>query len=378
MNCLNIDINKVETPCYIVSREKMLRNMEILDGVRRRTGCKMLQAQKAFSMYALYPMMAGYLDGTTASGLYEAKLGARYMPDREVHIFSAAYKDAEFDEIARICDHIVFNTPAQFARFRDRVDFSRTKCGIRVNPLYSETETELYNPCSPRSRLGTRPEDLDMTLCEGITGLHFHTMCEQGSDVLQRTLEKFEEHFGKYLYDLEWVNFGGGHHITRADYDIDLLCREIDRIQQKYGVQVIMEPGEAHALDAGFLAAEVLDVFTSAGNTHAIIDASAACHMPDVLEMPYTPRIVGAVKKGRYRYIIGAQTCLAGDVIGEYSFDEPLSPGDRIVFEDMAIYTMCKNNTFNGMALPSIYITDENGIPVLHKRFGYEDFVSRL
>lgn len=376
MEKYDFDLKDLHTPCYVVDERLIEKNMRVLDGVRRRTGCKILLAQKAFSMFALYPMMSGYIDGTTASGLYEARLGKEKMPGREVHIFSPAYKDEEYDEIAAICDHIVFNSPSQFERFRDRTDLSRTSCGIRVNPMYSETETEFYDPCSLRSRLGTRPED--MRMCEGITGLHFHTMCEQGSDVLARTLVHFEEHFGKYLYDLEWVNFGGGHHITREGYDLELLEREICRIREKYGVQVILEPGEAHALNAGFLAAEVLDVFRSGGHDHAILDTSAACHMPDVLEMPYTPRISQSDENGGYEYILGGPTCLAGDIIGTYRFAKPLSAGDRLVFEDMAIYTMCKNNTFNGMALPYIYLIKNDGSAVLHKSFGYDDFVSRL
>ncbi len=377
-NDLRFDITAVKTPCYAVDERLIKRNMKILDGVRRRTGCEILLAQKAFSMYSLYPLMSGYIDGTTASGLYEAKLGREEMPGKQVHIYSPAYKDSEFDEIALVCDHIVFNSPAQYNRFCDRVNPSRTKCGIRVNPLYSETETEIYNPCSPRSRLGTRPEDLDISKCGGITGLHFHTMCEQGSDVLARTLVHFEKHFGKYLYDMEWVNFGGGHHITREDYDLDILESEITRIQEKYGVRVILEPGEAHALNAGVLVSEVLDVFTAGGVSHAILDTSAACHMPDVLEMPYTPRITTADENGLYEYILGGPTCLAGDVIGTYRFARPLRAGDRLVFEDMAIYTMCKNNTFNGMQLPYIYRIDPTGAAKLEKCFGYEDFKCRL
>ncbi|MBQ5331523.1 MAG: carboxynorspermidine decarboxylase [Oscillospiraceae bacterium] len=368
--------DSIHTPSYVVDIALIEKNMKILDSVRKRTGCKILLAQKAFSMYSLYPMMSGYLDGTTASGLYELKLGREEMPGREAHIYSPAYKDSEFDEIASLADHIVFNSPAQYERFRSRVK-EGTQCGIRVNPLYSETETAIYDPCSENSRLGTRPEDLDMSRCEGISGLHFHSMCEQGADVLRRTLVHFEKHFGRYLYDMEWVNFGGGHHITREGYDTELLVREVDRIQQKYGVQVILEPGEAHALDAGFLVCEILDVFTSAGKSHAIVDASAACHMPDVLEMPYTPRITSAVKDGAYTYIIGAPTCLAGDVIGIYSFEKPLSAGDRLVFEDMAIYSMCKNNTFNGMPLPWIY-TVRDGKTELVRKFGYDDFKNRL
>ncbi|MBQ5311302.1 MAG: carboxynorspermidine decarboxylase [Oscillospiraceae bacterium] len=377
MNTPDFDITSLHTPCYVVDRRLIEKNMTVLDSVRRRTGAKILLAQKAFSMFSLYPDMSQYIDGTTASGLYEAMLGYEEMPGSQVHIYSPAYRDSEFDRIASICDHIIFNTPAQYRRFADRA--KGVQCGIRVNPGYSEVETAIYDPCSPLSRLGTRAEDFDAKDCEGISGLHFHSMCEQGSDVLERTLPYFESSFGRYLESLEWVNFGGGHHITKPGYDTDRLCRLIDSFKERYGVEVYLEPGEAHALDAGFLVTEVLDVFTSGGNTHAIVDASAACHMPDVLEMPYRPPLYGSGEEGEKPYTcrIGAATCLAGDVIGTYSFDEPLRAGDRLVFGDMAIYTMCKNNTFNGIGLPWIYTADDEGTELV-KKFGYEDFRMRL
>ncbi|MBQ5317090.1 MAG: carboxynorspermidine decarboxylase [Oscillospiraceae bacterium] len=377
MNAPCFDVSTLHTPCYVVDERLIERNMMVLDGIRRRTGAKILLAQKAFSMFSLYPMMSQYIDGTTASGLYEAMLGAEEMPDRQVHIYSPAYRDNEFDRIAKICDHIIFNTPSQYKRFKDRA--GNAECGIRVNPGYSEVETAIYDPCSPMSRLGTRADDFDIKDCEGISGLHFHTMCEQGSDVLERTLPHFEKHFGKCIDSLKWVNFGGGHHITKEGYDTDRLCRLIDAFREKYGVEVYLEPGEAHALDAGFLVTEVLDVFESCGVSHAIIDASAACHMPDVLEMPYRPPLYGSGGDGekRYTYRIGAATCLAGDTVGTYSFDRPLSVGDRLIFGDMAIYTMCKNNTFNGIGLPWIYTANDSGTELV-KKFGYEDFRMRL
>ena len=382
---IEFDINSVETPCYVVDERLLEKNMKILHSVSDKTGCKVLLAQKAFSMYSTYPLLAEYLDGTTASGLYEAKLGYEEMPGKEVHIFSPAYRPDHFKEITEICGHIVFNSFSQWKRFKPMVDKAiangrNIECGVRVNPEYSEIETEIYNPCANSSRLGVKSEDFDETVLDGISGLHFHTMCEQNSDVLERTIPHFEEKFGKYLNRMKWVNFGGGHHVTRDDYDIDKLCRVISYIQDKYDVQVYIEPGEAAALNAGWLISEVLEVFESRGVCHAIIDASAACHMPDVLEMPYRPNIIDSGKpmEKKYTYRLGAATCLAGDIIGEYSFDAPLNVGDRLVFCDMAIYSMCKNNTFNGIGLPSIYRIDRDGILHLEKKFGYDDFKCRL
>ncbi|MCI7767219.1 MAG: carboxynorspermidine decarboxylase [Oscillospiraceae bacterium] len=379
------DIFSVETPCYAVDERLIEKNMRILRSVSERTGCRVLLAQKAFSMYSLYPLMAQFLDGTTASGLYEARLGFEEMKGKEVHIFSPAYRPEEFEEITNICGHIVFNSFSQLKRFIPDLDKAQARgrhieVGMRVNPEYSEIETEIYNPCAGISRLGVKAEDFEEAFLDRLSGLHFHTMCEQGSDVLERTIPHFEEKFGRYLPKMKWVNFGGGHHVTREDYDVDRLVRVISYVQDKYGVQVYIEPGEACALNAGFLVASVLEVFESGGYSHAIIDASAACHMPDVLEMPYRPRIIGAGEKGEkaYSYLIGAATCLAGDSIGVYSFDKPLSVGDRLVFCDMAIYSMCKNNTFNGIGLPSIYRIDKQGRAVLHKKFGYDDFKCRL
>ena len=381
----DFDIGSVRTPCYVVDERLLEKNMKILKSVSDRTGCKVLLAQKAFSMYSTYPLMSKYLDGTTASGLYEARLGYEEMKGKEVHIFSPAYRPDEFEEITKICGHIVFNSFAQLKRFKPMLDKAVSEdrdidCGMRVNPEYSEIETEIYNPCAGISRLGVKADDFEEGYLDSLSGLHFHTMCEQNSDVLERTVVHFEEKFGRYIPKMKWINFGGGHHVTRDDYDVDRLVRVIDHIQNKYGVQVYIEPGEACALNAGWLVATVLEVFESGGYSHAIIDASAACHMPDVLEMPYRPRIIGAGESGekKYTYLIGAATCLAGDSIGGYSFDKPLSVGDRLVFCDMAIYTMCKNNTFNGIGLPSIYKIDTNGELSLEKQFGYEDFKCRL
>lgn len=378
---LNFDIYAVNTPCYVVDEKLLIRNLEILKSIKDRTNCKILLAQKAFSMYETYDLIAKYLDGTTASGINEAMLGAEYMGQREVHVYSPAYKKCDIERLSKICDHIVFNNTDEWKKFRDiiRNNDKYIECGIRINPGYSEIETDIYNPCISTSRLGATYENFDESILDEIDGLHFHAMCEQNSDVLERIFLKFEEKFGKYLYKVKWLNFGGGHHITRDDYDKDKLVKIVNYAQNKYDVCVYLEPGEAVALNAGFLISEVIT--TSENNARiAIIDASAACHMPDVLEMPYRPNIISAGKpdEKKYNYILGASTCLAGDVCGTYSFDRILKSGDRLVFCDMAIYTMCKNNTFNGMNLPDIYLCDKSGNLKLVKSFGYEDFKARL
>lgn len=378
---LNFDIHSLPTPCYVVDEALLKKNLEILKSVQDRTGCKILLAQKAFSMYSAYPLIGNYLAGTTASGLFEARLGREEMPDREVHVYSPAYKKSEFEEIVAVADHIVFNSFAQFEKFYPEIQKSgrNIEAGIRMNPEYSEIETDIYNPCFKNSRLGTVLAEFPHKLPEGISGLHFHTMCEQGADVLERTAAAVEEKFGKYFHSLKWLNFGGGHHITRDGYDVEKLVEIIDRIQKKYGVQVYLEPGEAVALNAGFLVTEVLDTLKN-GMDIAIVDTSAACHMPDVLEMPYRPNIIGTGQPHEkpYTYRLGGPTCLAGDIIGDYSFDKPLEIGDRLVFCDMAIYSMVKNNTFNGMPLPAIVWCDEDGKCRIVKSFGYEDFKCRL
>lgn len=378
---LNFDISSLPTPCYVVDETLLRKNLKILKSVQDRTGCRILLAQKAFSMYSAYPLIGEYLSGTTASGLFEARLGREEMPNREVHVYSPAYKKSEFEEIVTIADHIVFNSFAQYEKFYPDVLKSGRdiEVGIRMNPEYSEIETDIYNPCFKNSRLGTVLAEFPDTLPEGISGLHFHTMCEQGADVLERTVAAVEEKFGKYFRGLKWLNFGGGHHITREDYDIEKLVEVVNRVQEKYGLSVYLEPGEAVALNAGFLVTEVLDTLKN-GMDIAIVDTSAACHMPDVLEMPYRPNVVGAGMPDEkpYTYRLGGPTCLAGDIIGDYSFAEPLKIGDRLVFCDMAIYSMVKNNTFNGMPLPSIVWCGEDGTCKTVKSFGYEDFKCRL
>ncbi|HHV99118.1 MAG TPA: carboxynorspermidine decarboxylase [Clostridiaceae bacterium] len=378
---MDINFEKLPTPSYIVDERLLIKNLEILKDVMDRTGCRILLAQKAFSMYYLYPLIGKYLSGTTASSLFEAKLGYEEMKGREVHIYSPAYREEEFDEIMEICDHIVFNSFSQWDKFKKRIWNSGRKieCGLRINPEYSEIETDIYNPCFTGSRLGITLENFREDDLDGIDGLHFHTMCEQNSDVLERTLKVVDEKFGKYIRKMKWVNFGGGHHITRPDYDIETLIKCIMFIKEKYGVEVYLEPGEAVALNTGYLVARVLDIVNN-GIDIAILDTSAACHMPDVIEMPYRPKIIGSGEPGEYPYTyrLGGMTCLAGDVIGDYSFKKPLKEGNVLVFTDMAIYTMVKNNTFNGVNLPSIAVYNEtDGIKVL-KQFGYEDFKCRL
>lgn len=374
------DINAVPTPAYVVEERLLRKNCEIIKSVIDRTGCKILLAQKAFSMYSTYPLIGQYLSGTTASSLFEARLGFEEM-GKEVHIFSPAYREDEFDEILSICDHIVFNSINQWKRFKDKVKASARKvsCGLRINPEYSEIETAIYNPCVAGSRFGIKASQLDEAELDGIEGLHFHTMCEQNSDVLERTLAVVEEKFGHLLPKMKWLNFGGGHHISRDDYDIEALVRCISHIQDKYKLEVYLEPGEAVALNAGYLVSTVLELGEN-GMQLAILDTSASCHMPDVIEMPYRPKIIGSGEPGEYPYTyrLGGPTCLAGDVIGDYSFSEPLKVGDRLVFCDMAIYSMVKNNTFNGINLPAIiYNTEKEGLKII-RQFGYEDFKGRL
>lgn len=377
---IDFDISALPTPYYIVDERLLKKNLSLLKSVEDRTGCRILLALKGFSMFSVFPLVGQYLKGITASSLFEARLGFEEM-GREVHIYAPAYREEEFPELLTYCDHVVFNSFDQWARFKDQVKAASrpVECGIRINPEYSEIETPLYNPCYRNSRLGVtlpnfRPGELD-----GIDGLHFHTMCEQNSDTLFRTVQVVDEKFGRYISGMKWLNMGGGHHITRPDYDVETLIRCILFFKEKYGVQVYLEPGEAIALNTGYLVAEVMDIANN-GMPIAILDTSAACHMPDVLEMPYRPEIIGAGGPGEkpYEYRLGGPTCLAGDIIGDYSFSKPLHSGDRLVFCDMSHYSMVKNNTFNGIGLPSIVLYSEaEGFRVI-RRFGYSDFESRL
>ena len=366
----------VDTPCYVLDEAALIRNLEILREVKERAGCKILLAQKAFSMFAVYPLIAQYLDGTTANGLYEARLGREHFGG-EVHVFSPAYKPDEIAELSRIADHIVFNSLSQMYKYKDSC--GNADIGLRLNPECSTQEHGIYDPCAEGSRLGVTLANFDPDALRSVDGLHFHTLCEQDSDALELTLKAFEDKFGKYLHGLKWVNFGGGHHITRSDYDRERLIRLVSDFRDRYGVEVYLEPGEAVALNAGYLVTEVMDIVHN-GLDIAILDASAACHMPDVIEMPYRPPLYLSGKQGEkaYTYRLSSRTCLAGDIIGDYSFDTPLEVGDRLCFEDMAIYSMVKNNTFNGMPLPDIGILHKDGSYELVRRFGYEDFRGRL
>lgn len=375
---INFDASLLPTPYYIVDEDLLKANLEILQTVKNRTGCKILLAQKAFSMFSVYPLIAQYLDGATASGLYEARLAHEEMR-KENHIFSPAYQDDEIEEILAICDHLVFNSFGQWQKYKTQAKASGRSCGLRINPECSTQDHAIYDPCSAGSRLGITLANFQPDQLDGIEGLHFHTLCEQNADALQTTLAAVEEKFGPYLHQMKWLNFGGGHHITRHDYDIDLLISEINRIKNQYNVQIYLEPGEAVALNTGFLVASVVDIIHN-GLDIAILDTSAACHMPDVLEMPYRPYVInsGLPDEKPYTYRFGGPTCLAGDIIGDYSFDAPLAIGDRLIFCDMAIYSMVKNNTFNGMKLPSIARFNQKEGVRLVKTFGYGDFKERL
>ncbi len=373
-------LETVPTPCYVLDEAALEKNVKILAGIQDRTGCRILLALKGFAMFGVFQTIRRCLAGVSASSLHEARLGFEAF-GKEVHVCAPAYREEEFSELLSCTDHLVFNSFSQWRRFRDRiVEKPGVRCGIRVNPEHSEVKVPIYDPCAPGSRLGVtrdrfRPEALD-----GISGLHFHTLCELNADSLARTLAVFEEKFGAFLPQMDWVNFGGGHHITRPDYDVDRLCDLVEGFTGRHGgMTVYLEPGEAVVLDAGILVASVLDIVTNSMDI-AIIDASAAAHMPDVLEMPYRPEAVGAGVPGElaHTYRLGGTTCLAGDVVGDYSFAEPLRVGSRIVFKDMAHYTMVKNNTFNGVGLPSIGIQSRSGEIRILRRFGYEDYRNRL
>ncbi|MBR5372036.1 MAG: carboxynorspermidine decarboxylase [Oscillospiraceae bacterium] len=367
------------TPCYIMDEAKLRSNLELLRHVEQESGAHILLAQKAFSCFALYPMMAEYVSGTTASGLYEARLGAEEFR-KENHVFSPAFELAEFEELCRICDHISFNSFTQLEKYRPVWERAGVSVGIRVNPECStQGGHAIYDPCAPGSRLGVTRKNFRPDLLSGVEGLHFHTLCEQNADDLITTWHAFEENFGEFLPQMKWLNLGGGHHITRDDYDVSALISLIKDIREKYGVTVYLEPGEAFALNAGYLDTTVMDIVENDIKI-LILDASAACHMPDVLEMPYRPPLAESGEKGEkpYDYRLSARTCLAGDIIGDYSFDREIQIGDRLTFCDMAIYSMVKNNTFNGMPLPAIVTQHENGDCEIIRQFGYEDFKCRL
>ena len=378
-------IKALKTPCYVIDEKRLQHNAEVLLSVMSHTGCKILLAQKAFSNYDFYPLLSRYLAGTEASGLYEARLGKEEMPEGEVHVFCAAYRDDEFDELLKYADHIVFNSIHQLAKFGSLAKQQGKSIGLRINPECSTQEGhEIYDPCAKGSRLGVTRDvwDKEMTpaLLDMLDGIHFHTLCEQNSDALETTLKAVEEKFGDIFPSMKWINMGGGHHITKADYDVARLEKLLIYAREKWNVQVYLEPGEAVALNAGYLLTRILDIVENNGMKIAILDSSAACHMPDVIEMPYTPPLMNAVTDDSkpYRYRLAGPTCLSGDVTGDYSFDSELKIGDMLIFGDMAIYTTCKNNTFNGMPLPDIFRLGTDGSFERLTDFGYGDFKGRL
>ena len=386
-NLSEAQLHRLPTPCYLLDEAQLRRNGEILLGVQQRTGCRILLAQKAFSNFNVYPVLAPYLAGTEASGLYESRLGREELPEKENHVFCAAYRADEFEELLQYADHIVFNSPSQLAKFGPAAKAAGKNIGLRINPECSTQEGhEIYDPCAPGSRLGTTRAQWDAAVAAHpelpalLDGLHFHTLCEQDADALAVTLAAVEEKFADLLPKMQWLNFGGGHHITRPGYDLATLESCILSVRQKYGVQVYLEPGEAWALNAGYLVTTVLDTLHNGDTSLAILDMSAACHTPDVIEMPYRPPLLDAGEAGEKACTVrlGGPTCLAGDIVGDYSFDVPLTEGDKLIFGDMAIYTTCKNNTFNGMPLPPIWLLGADGScrELLH--FGYQDFKMRL
>lgn len=372
----------LQTPCFVVNETRIEENLQVIDRVQKEAGCKILLAFKGFAMWILAPLVRKYLPGTSASSVNEAFLGREEFGG-EVHVYAPAYSESDINIHIRLADHIVFNSPAQWEKYKTIIQLNpHISAGLRINPEHSEVETQIYDPCAPFSRLGTPLKNFKENLqkLEGIQGLHFHNLCELNSDSLERTLAIVEKNFGFFFKKIKWINFGGGHHISRSDYDIEKLIQIVKNFRIKYNLQVYLEPGEAIALNAGVLIAEVLDTFNN-GMEIAILNASATTHMPDVLEMPYRPSILdaGNPNEKQFTYRLGGQSCLAGDVIGDYSFDKPLNPGDKLVFGDMAHYSMVKTTTFNGVNLPSIYIynSDKKEIKLV-KHFAYEDFKNRL
>jgi len=370
--------DRAKTPCYLISESVIRRNCEILDRVQKETGAKILLALKAFALPAVFPLIRRYLYGVCASGPIEARLGREEF-DREVHTYSPAFTDDQFERTLRYSDHIVFNSVSQWMLFSNRIT-DDISVGLRVNPGHAEVEIDLYNPCAPGSRFGVNPSDLDGVELTGIDGLHFHAMCEQNADVLMRILESFEERFGHLVSQMKWVNFGGGHHITRDDYDIELLIDTIKNFRKRYNnIDVYLEPGEAVVLNAGVFVTQVLDVIENSVKI-AMTDSSAETHMPDVLAMPYRPHLVGAGNpdEKRHTYRLGGISCLAGDFIGTYSFDTELQRGDRLVFTDMALYSFVKNTTFNGVELPDLALLKEDGSVEVIREFDYADYIGRI
>ena len=374
-------MQNLQTPYYLCEEELLEKNLQLLDYVQQQSGAKIILALKGFAMFATFPLVSKYLKGCTASGLHEAKLAYETF-GKEVHTYSPAFKEDDIDEIAKISDDIVFNSPSQLLRFKDGVKKINPdiKISLRVNPEVSASPVDIYNPCGLYSRLGTTLKNFDESIVPFLDGLNFHALCEQDADALQVVLESFEQKFAKYFTNLKYVNFGGGHHITRKGYDVQKLIELIQGFKKRYPhLDVYLEPGEAVGWEVGYLVSEVLDVFEN-GMQVAILDTSAEAHMPDTLAMPYRAEIRGSAKAGEkpYTYRLGGNTCLAGDIMGDYSFDEPLKIGDKIIFEDQIHYTFVKNTTFNGIKLPSLAIKRKDGTIELIKEFGYEEYKRRL
>ncbi|MBE8717920.1 carboxynorspermidine decarboxylase [Cellvibrio polysaccharolyticus] len=376
--------NRVPSPCFVIDKAAVERNLQILHRVQQESGAKVLAALKAFSCWSLAPLIGKYVSGTCASGLHEARLGFEEFGG-EVHCYSAAYKEDDLKEILKIADHVLFNSFSQWERFKPLAMAARElrpqlQFGLRINPEHSEGDVPIYDPCAPCSRMGIPLSQFRDDLLDGISGLHFHTLCQQDVPPLARTVKAVEEKFGQWLPQMDWVNFGGGHHISREDYQVDELIQLVKEFSGRYGVQVYLEPGEAVAIHSGVLVTEVLDL-TWNTMPQAILDTSATCHMPDVLEMPYRADVLeaGLPDEKAYTYRLGGMTCLAGDVIGDYSFEQPLAVGQRLMFDDMAHYTMVKTTTFNGINLPAIALWDSRTDELrVVREFGYDDFKNRL
>ncbi len=379
--CSELDLSRVESPAYVIDLAALESNLELLAHAQRAADCGILLALKGFAAWSTFPLVGKYLEGVAASSPDEARLGREEL-GKQVHSYCPAFDEASLRETIRHSDHVIFNSPSQINRFRSIIDqhASDTSFGLRINPEHSEVDIAIYDPCAPGSRLGTTKHALIRADLRGIEGLHFHTLCELGADALQRTLGVIEDRFASWLGEANWVNFGGGHHITKPDYDVGLLIDLIREFKREHHVEVFLEPGEAIGLDTGVLVASVLDIIENDGRI-AVLDTSATAHMPDVLEMPYRPQIRNAAEPGKlpYGYRLGGLSCLAGDMIGEYSFAGPLHVGDKLVFEDMAHYTMVKTTTFNGVRLPSIALYDPRDDSYrVQRRFGYEDYRNRL
>ena len=375
---LPFDPSQLPSPCFVLDEQKLIDNLKLLKQIRDEAGIKILCALKGYAMWSTFPLLRQYLDGATASSLHEAMLCHEEM-GIPAHLCAPVYMDDEFQAISSISSHITFNSVSQFDRFGKAAMKKGLKIALRINPEYSEVATELYNPCVPGSRLGVTIGEMPDKLPEGVTGLHFHSLCEQNADTLVRTLEAVEKKFGNYLTRISWLNIGGGHHFTRKDYDVALFVRAIMEFRQKYDLEIIAEPGEAVGWQTGWLVSTVQDIVTANGISTAMLDTSFAAHMPDCLEMPYKPAVPGeAAQPTKHAYRFGGHTCLAGDFMGPFYFEHPIEPGDKVVFDDMIHYTMVKTNTFNGVKLPAITILKQDGILKIIKEFGYEDYKGRL